>query len=179
MQKHEKKQKSKLKFFKFSKRALQKYKKRLNFFRKQLRVKHIMRLTPVAFNENDVGLLGIRVTSNNIFCSLTDSINKNILLLSSAGKYKISVSRKKLRHVIKPFFVAFNRDLKTRVVAGAVVVNISAPIKIRRLIFKQLVSILSNKQFIIRVCHNKCYNGCRPAKKRRRKQRRLRISKYS
>lgn len=162
---------------------LYKYKKKI-LTKKERRVLRLKRLKtyPRRFQflktPTNVGFLRVRVSANNIFCVLSDVSTKKIQLKASAGKYKIAVSRKKLRHIIKPFFVEFERELKSTKVQKNLVVVLSAPKKIKRGILRLLPDVLEKKNLIFQANAYKCYNGCRPSKKKRRKRRRWRITKF-
>ena len=45
--------------------------------------------------------INIRVTANNIFCTLVDLKSNKTLIVGSGGKYKVKTSKKKLSYNIK------------------------------------------------------------------------------
>jgi hypothetical protein len=51
------------------------------------------------------------------------------------------------------------------------------PKKIKKLVLEVISNNLKGKNLIIDVKSKKCFNGCRPPKKRRKKQKGLRIFK--
>ena len=122
--------------------------------------------------------LNLRVTQNNIFCTLGNIINKNILEVGSAGKYKIKVSKKTLRYNSKIIIGTFLRKIKLYLQKKSILINVISPTRMRKPLLKQIVEQIGVKTAItINVMPKKCFNGCRPKKKRRKKQRGLRIFK--
>ncbi len=123
----------------------------------------------------------IRVTPNNIFCTLVrfNKINK-IVCRTSAGILKVAVSKKKLKFsykVILTKFVAqtskvlFNLD-------NTIILKVIGPIKVRKGVLLHFASCLKQKRpFIIETKPLKCFNGCRPKKQKRKKQKNSRILK--
>jgi len=95
-------------------------------------------------NINNLGVLTktydrivtIRVTSNNIYCSLKDIKKKKILLIGSSGKYRIYISRKRLRTNIERVLSAFFRQVKPFLTVNGIVVTLIAPIRLRKKNFK-------------------------------------------
>ena len=108
----------------------------------------------------------IRITPNNTFCTFKNKKTNKILLISSAGKYKLNISKKtlKFKHkiVIQNFLEEIQKNLNTD---QYLLINFSGPIKIRKTIIKQLSLKLKNLKFIINVNPLKSFNGCRQKKK--------------
>jgi len=119
--------------------------------------------------------VSIKITANNIFCSLKQ---EKMLMTCSAGKYKIIITKRKLKFnsklVLESFFIDLFKFLKKD---DVVLINLSAPKKLRKLIIKQIYFKFKDLQTIIKVNELKCFNGCRPKKQRRKKQKGLRILK--
>ena len=102
------KQKKKLKF-------TYKYKKKIVLLKSKtlLRLKKTFKYKPYFINpifqniinsklENKIGYkISIRITPNNVFCTLKDLLKNKVLIVSSAGKYKLNVSKKTLRFANK------------------------------------------------------------------------------
>ena len=122
--------------------------------------------------------ISIRIRPNNIFCTLTKILGNKILLNVSSGTYKLRTSKKNLKHNIKSilesFFYAIQKFLKNK---KNILIEILSSIKIRKRIIKFLNKTLKKKNLILYTNEKKCFNGCRPAKKRRKKGKRLRIFK--
>jgi ribosomal protein S11 len=182
MQKQEKKLHIK-KLFKFSKNKikLQKQKLRLRRVLKNRsyvlnsnfqKFKSIKKLTQFSKKIN------IRITPNNIFCTLQSITKSNkTLVIASAGKYKVKTSKKTLRFSTKVVLSSFLEEIKSKLNSKKFFINIIGPIRIRRSILKQLAKYFRKKSLVINVDSKKCFNGCRVKKKKRKKQRGLRIYK--
>lgn len=121
--------------------------------------------------------LNIRVTPNNIFCTLKNISTNEIINVGSAGKYKIKTSKKTLRYSSKIIVEHFLEETKDEMKNRNIIINIIGPIRIRKAILKQLSKYISNCATLVNVDNKKCFNGCRPPKKRRKKQKGLRIFK--
>ena len=123
--------------------------------------------------------LNIKVTSNNIFCNFHNRITNKTLAIASSGKYKIKTTRKKLRYSVKLVLRSFITDISAKFSFKTLVIKIIAPIRIKKQIISFLSDVLKHKtqKLIIKVLNKKCFNGCRPAKKKRKKQKGLRIFK--
>jgi len=121
--------------------------------------------------------INIRITPNNVFCTLKDLIKNKVLVVSSAGKYKLNVSKKTLRFTNKIIIQNFIEEIKYLLKKELLIINISGPIKIRKNIVKQLGILLKNTKLIICIEDLKSFNGCRVPKKKRKKQKGLRIFK--
>jgi ribosomal protein S11 len=195
MQKLEKKQYIKKPVFRNSKKIINKVKSQKSFFyrRKQIknafyvlkklnlkwyRVSFYQLLTKKKFKTFSK-CLNIKVTSNNIFCNFKNRLTNQTLAVGSSGKYKIKTTRKKLRYAIKLVLRSFMMEVTSKFTLKTLIIKIVAPIKIRRHIVSFLSEVLKNKtqKLIIKIAHKKCFNGCRPAKKKRKKQKGLRIFK--
>lgn len=195
MQKLEKKQYIKKPVFRNSKKIINKVKSQKLFFYRRKQIKNAfyvlkklnLKWYRVSFHQiltakklkTFVKCLNIKVTSNNIFCNFKNRLTNKTLAAGSSGKYKIKTTRKKLRYAIKLVLRAFMMEVTSKFVFKTLIIKIVAPIKIRRHIVSFLSEVLKNKtkKLIIKIAHKKCFNGCRPAKKKRKKQKGLRIFK--
>ena len=129
--------------------------------------------------------LNIRITPNNVFCTLKDLIKNKILIIKSAGLMKLKVSKKTLkfahRLIIKNFIDSihiFLKQVKTKKNIGPkLLLSIRGPLKLRTRIINQFLILLKRNRIIIRVLSLKCFNGCRPKKQKRKKQKGLRVFK--
>jgi len=119
----------------------------------------------------------IRVRPNNIFCTLVDKKSNNILHTTSSGKCNIKTSKKTLRFSGKIIAQSFFDNIKKYLKKDYFLVTISGPKKMKKPILELLSLNLKGKNLIIDVKGKKCFNGCRPSKKRRKKQKGLRIFK--
>ena len=71
----------------------------------------------------------------------------------------------------------FFEKIKENLAAKKLIINVIGPKKIKKSILEQISNNFKNKSLIINVDSKKCFNGCRPAKKRRKKKKGLRIFK--
>lgn len=137
--------------------------------------------------------LTIRIKPNNVFCTLKNEID-NKVISGSSTKYKIKMSKKTLRYNYKIVVRSFLEEAKKMLKSNSILVNVTSPKRVRKellrilkkkLLLKQKSSSKNTddeeKQKFDAVVFNfnakKCFNGCRAKKKRRNKQRGLRIYK--
>ena len=119
-----------------------------------------------------------RFSQNNIFCNLIDLKNNKTLHTSSAGIYKIKLSKRRIKNFYKTFvYIFFNKIKKNLKDFKKTVFNIVAPIKIRKTLVKIILSEIKKfkqqtfeqKNILINISAKKCFNGCRAKKKIRKK----------
>ena len=178
------KQKKKLKFkYKYKKKTFLLKNKTLLRLKKTFKYKPYF-INPIFQNiinaklENKIVFkINIRVTPNNVFCTLKDLNRNKVLIVSSAGKYKLNVSKKTLRFGNKIIIQNFIEEIRLYTKKELLLINISGPIKIRKNIIKQLSLLLKGIKLIICLKDLKSFNGCRVKKKKRKKQKGLRIFK--
>ena len=122
--------------------------------------------------------ISIRIRSNNIFCTLLDLDSKKTLFIISSGKYNLNTSKKKLKYniriIINSFFKDIDRYIKNN---NHFIIELTAPIKNRKQSIKLIKDKIKKKNIILQIKENKCFNGCRPPKKRRKKRLAFRIFK--
>jgi ribosomal protein S11 len=121
--------------------------------------------------------INIRVTPNNVFCTLQNIFKNKTLKIGSAGLYNIKTTKKTLKYSIKNILTIFLDKIKKFIKSKTILINIIGPIKTRKIMLKILSKYLTNKKLVINIEELKCFNGCRPPKKRRKKQKGLRILK--
>lgn len=139
---------------------------------------------------NLITTLSIRITSNNIFCTLKKQ--KKIIYVGSAGIYKIHVSKKFLKSNTKLIISKFLFKIKKKIRFSNLLINITCPKKLKKKLLRQilkfrkkqikhhLISLKKKKLPIaiaVKFLAKKCFNGCRPSKKRRKKRLKFRILK--
>jgi hypothetical protein len=123
--------------------------------------------------------LSIKVACNNIFCTISSSDSNQILSKCSFGKYDIKVSKRNLNfNINKLFFIFFKEKLlkKNKIFKKNIIVFLTAPIRLRQKIIKQLRSKINNG-FIIKIFSKKCFNGCKVSKLKKKKKRGFRVFK--
>lgn len=117
----------------------------------------------------------IKVKPNNVFCTLND-LNKTVYTTSS-GKCNLNTSKKTLRYTTKIILQSFLNNIKNYLKQDFFILHLTSPKKLRIAILKQLQTTFKKKELIINIKGKKYFNGCRPAKKKRKKQKSLRIFK--
>lgn len=121
-------------------------------------------------------IINIKITSNNIFCCLKNK-NKTLYLLSAGKSIIKTVSKKTLRYKSQLIIKEFFKNIKKNLYKNYFIVNIEGSKKIRSLTLRNLSTYFKKRKIIINVNLKKCFNGCRPPKKRRKRQKGLRIFK--
>ena len=122
-------------------------------------------------------IINIKIKPNNIFCTLIDSKKNKTLFITSAGKCKTKTSKKLLRFSSKIITQIFFEKIKKALKTKSILINIVGPKKIKRSIIEQFSTYFKNKHLIINVQEKKCFNGCRAQKKKRKKQKALKVFK--
>lgn len=128
-------------------------------------------------NEIPSKRLNIRVTPNNVFCTLTNIVKRKTVYVGSSGIYKMKTSKKTLRYSTKVVIGYFLRIIKKELNSKKIILNVIGPMRIRKAILKQLTKYFNKSSLILNVENKKCFNGCRPKKKKRKKQKGLRVFK--
>lgn len=121
--------------------------------------------------------IAIKITQNNVFCTLINKETLKTVYLTSSGKEKIHTSRKTLRFSSRNIIVSFFRKIKGIIKNNTIFININAPLRSKILIIKLLNRYIKKRFIILYVQAKKCFNGCKPPKKKRKKQRGLRVFK--
>jgi ribosomal protein S11 len=121
--------------------------------------------------------LNIRITPNNVFCTLKNIKKKKTTYVSSSGISKVKTSKKTLRYSTKIVVGHFLRTVKKELNTKQFIVDLAGPIRIRKAVLKQLAKYFKKSSLILNVESKKCFNGCRAPKKRRKKQKGLRVLK--
>jgi hypothetical protein len=132
----------------------------------------------------------IRVTANNVFCTLKKQ--NRTLYVGSAGIYKIHISKKILKTNLKIIISKFLFNIKKKIRFSNFFLTIICAKKFKKKLLRQILKFrkkLIKKQFrklkqknlplAIKITFNpkKCFNGCRASKKIRKKRRYFRITK--
>jgi len=126
--------------------------------------------------------INIRVTSNNVFCTLVDVLRNKTLVLGSSGKYSVKTSKKTLKFSSRVILESFFEEIKKRLKGQQIIINIVSPLKLRKKIFWFFVNKLRKEIKLIRKCifnieSKKAFNGCKVSKQKRKKRKGLRIFK--
>jgi len=124
-------------------------------------------------------IINIKIKANNIFCTLKNLDKKLTVYNMSAGKCKIKTSKKLLRYSIKQIVNFFFAKIRRIILnTKSILVNITGPKRIRKVVIKLFETNLKRRHLIININQKKCFNGCRAKKQKRKKQKKFRILKY-
>lgn len=123
-------------------------------------------------------LLHIRVNPNNIFFNLK-LIKPKIRTLAhaSSGLFKVKLTKKRLSHNAVSLLDSFLSRIRSKIFRRNLIIVIIAPKNLKFKLIKSISQLLKKRKLIIYIKPLKCFNGCRPPKKRRRKQKGLRLLK--
>jgi ribosomal protein S11 len=123
-------------------------------------------------------LLHIRVNPNNIFFNLK-LIKPKIRTLAhaSSGLFKVKLTKKRLSHNAVSLLDSFLSRVRAKIFRRNLIIVIIAPKNLKFKLIKSISQLLKKRKLIIYIKPLKCFNGCRPPKKRRRKQKGLRLLK--
>jgi len=121
--------------------------------------------------------LNIKITPNNIFCNLKSSPTNKTIKVGSSGKYKVKTSKKTLKFSCKIILGFFLEEIKHELKNKQTLITLTAPIKLRKSIIEQVSKYTHSSSLAVNFMQKKCFNGCRPPKKKRKKQKGLRLFK--
>ena len=168
---------------------IKKKRRKLRFFRirKSYKFTSHPTLNPIAtalekksYLQNFSQQITIKVKPNNVFCTLRN--NKKTLYITSSGKCNLNASKKTLKYttkiILQFFFHNIKKYIKTKNKKDKYfLIKLCTPKRSRVPIFKQLQEHFKKKELLFDVKGKKCFNGCRPSKQKRKKQKGLRIFK--
>lgn len=123
----------------------------------------------------------IKISPNNIFCNINENRNGKVSTIksSSTGVFKLKTTKKRLNFNLKPFLSAFLKPLmkdKSLKFTKAMHLKIVAPQRLRVKILEMmqgglLKRFVFHKNIVLELPDNKIFNGCRPKKDLRHKNR--------
>lgn len=166
---------------------------------------HVRKINSKACESIFDKVITIRVKPNNTFCTLRSSFH-NQIISSSSTKYNVKMSKKSLKYNYKIVLKAFLKEVNAFIKSDKILFSITAPRKIRRELLRilkvhlepteldetlksnttehQSEDVYDNEEHsegptlvVFKLNAKKCFNGCRVRKKKRKKQRGLRIYK--
>ena len=122
----------------------------------------------------------IKIKPNNVFCTLMN--NNKTIYITSSGKCNLNTSKKTLKYHTKIILQSFLYNIKKYLNTNKknnkyFIIRLISPKKSRKPVLKQLQKQFQKKDLVINLTSKKSFNGCRPAKKKRKKQKSLRIFK--
>jgi ribosomal protein S11 len=122
----------------------------------------------------------LRVTANNIFCTILQKPENKLIYVGSVGKYKLKSSQRMMKFTLKTIVKLFYNKINTLLTKeiNSIFIELVAPLKVRRFLIKGLSFFKKKKKnIIISIKPKKCFNGCVPPKKIRKRKRKMRILK--
>lgn len=122
-------------------------------------------------------LITITANPNNIFCTVRNLLKQKTIFCRSAGQYKIKISKKSLKYANSLVLKKFLKEVKKRIKANIFYISVTAPVRVRSRIIRQVHTYLKETRLIVNAVSKKCFNGCRPPKQRRKKRKKFRIFK--
>ena len=155
-----------------------KYKKNRQFFNKvHFFNKTLLKLNQIK-NLTNFYKINIRATSNNVFCTLLDNNKKKTLLLGYSGKYKVKTSKRSLKFSSKYIIESFLKETTKKFnISNELFINLILPKRIKRKTIQIIKGHYRKKKVILNVIGKKCFNGCKPNKKKRKKRKGFSIFK--
>ena len=113
----------------------------------------------------------LKIKQNNVFCTLKNIVTNKIVLVASAGKLKLNVSKKKVFFLQKKIIFKFLKKVKwiLKKYKFSIIVKLVCPLKLRRRVMRHIKFLLKKRLLIVIFSDLKIFNGCRPKKKRRKK----------
>ena len=151
------------------------YRKKTNYYKLRPRFKKIVKF--LNNKENIKYNINIKITPNNIFCTLRKNKTNQTILLISAGILKLKISKKKLKYVNKILVQNFIDKIKKKVRNTYCILKISGPKKIIKFVTRQLIFFLKKTKLLVNNLSKKIFNGCRAKKIRRKKHKGMRFFK--
>lgn len=112
----------------------------------------------------------IHVKPNNIFCTLANIYKKKVIAHYNTGMFCLKTTKKRLKqNIIKVLFFFFKKIYKR--LKKTIILNLIVPQNLKKKILKQISSMFLTRQkhILINIESKKCFNGCRPPKKQRKK----------
>ena len=120
----------------------------------------------------------LKIKQNNLFCTFKNIITNKLLLVASAGKLQLNVSKNKLFFLQKKIIFKFLKKVKwiLKKQKSSIILKLISPLKLRRRVLRHVKFLLKKRPLVVIFSDLKIFNGCRPKKKRRKKGLRNRIS---
>jgi len=121
-------------------------------------------------NQNYFHKITIHVKPNNIFCTLANIYKKRVISHYNTGMFFIKTTKKRLKqNIVKVLFFFFKKIYK--LLKKTIILNLIVQKNLKKKLFKQISSMFLTRQkhILINIQSKKCFNGCRPPKKQRKK----------
>lgn len=121
--------------------------------------------------------LSINIFSNNIFLNLSKILKPVTIRKASAGVLRVKITKKRLKHTVCVVLQKFLNKIKLALYRRNLIIILTSPKYLRKKILKLFRDSLKRRNLYIKIKPLKCFNGCRPKKKKRKKRARLKIFK--
>lgn len=161
---------------KFTKRSYKMY-KLLKQRKKKKAVSFSLSSALSGFKNRPVFSVAIRLTQNNVFCTLKNLVTKKTLQNSSSGTQGVHTSKKSLRYSCRQLVPAFLKRIPAAEPQSVFIANITVPKRLRKFVALKLANRFKGSRFFLFLNGKKCFNGCRPSKQRRKKHQKYRVFK--
>ncbi len=162
-----------------------KFKRKSIFLKKALKYfpsGHLLKYSKFLKNKDKSHLgFSIKIAPNNIFCNLNENRNGkvNVIKSSSTGMFKLKTTKKRLNFNLKPFLSSFLKPvMKEKQVkfAKTVYLKVVAPQRLKSKVLEMMHSgllkrLVVQKNVVLDLPDRKIFNGCRPKKDLRHKNR--------
>lgn len=116
--------------------------------------------------------LNIKICSNNIFMHLVKGFDNKVIVSRNSGSLKLKVTKKRIKYMFSLVVSKFLSLVKFSK-SDNLLLFISCPVRMRKKVIRRLAFLFNQRSTFISFYNRKSYNGCRPAKKTRKKRKRL------
>ena len=120
--------------------------------------------------------INIRIVANNIFCTLIKPLSQHIVYKLSTGTIALKTSKKSLKYNIKTTLKTFFKHIILILLKNSLIIKLTSPKYLKKILLTQIKYFLKKqpkylkKPHLIFIQSKKCFNGCRPPKKIRKKR---------
>jgi hypothetical protein len=91
--------------------------------------------------------------------------------------FRVKITKKRLKHTVCVVLQKFLNKIKLALYRRNLIIILTSPKHLRKKILKLFRDSFKRRNLYIKVKPLKCFNGCRPKKKKRKKRARLKIFK--
>lgn len=121
--------------------------------------------------------LAVNIFPNNIFLNLSQVKKYKTLKKASSGMFSVKITKKRLYQGVGIILQKFLKKIKFFLHRRNLLIVLTSPRFLKRKVIKLFRNSLLKRNLFFKVLASKCFNGCRPKKKRRKKRIRVKIFK--
>lgn len=121
--------------------------------------------------------LSVNISSNNIFLNLSKILNAKVLKNASSGSFKVKVTKKRLKQTVCVVLQKFLNKIKPVIHRRNLLIILTSPQFLRKKVLKLFRDSFMRRNIFIKINPLKCFNGCRPKKRKRKKRVLLKVFK--